>query len=297
MVSPEHARALDLFKRTIPGVDDPISEWRRLFDDMCGSFAVPDAATIEPIDADGVPCLKVAMPGAAADKLLIHYHSGGYVMGSAKGYREFACRLSAATGATVLLPDYRLAPDHAYPAAADDALTAYNWAARHWPPASIIVSGDSAGGGLCVATLMAVRDAGGPVPAGGIAISPLLDLAGEGQSCDTNKALDPLIDRNMIVSMGQVYIGDIDPHDHPRASPLWGRHHGLPPLFLTVSNTEVLRDDVVRLAESVGAAGGSARTSYPEGMVHIWTIFPFLPEAATSLAEIGAFARQQWAAA
>ncbi len=295
MASAEHDRAVELFKATIPGVDAPVPEWRELFEKMCGSFALPADAVIEAVDADGVACLKVAVSGADPAKLVIHYHSGGYMMGSANAYREFACRLSAATGATVLLPDYRLAPENPYPAAADDALTAYNWAARQWQPGSIIVSGDSAGGGLCLATLMAVRDAGGPSPAGGVAISPLLDLAGEGESCETNRHVDPLIDQNMIVTMGKVYIGEIDPHEHPRASPLWGQHHGLPPLYLTVSNSEVLRDDVVRLAASVKAAGGSATTSYPDDMVHIWTIFPFLPEAASSMAEIGSFVRQQLA--
>lgn len=297
MASAEHGRAVELFKATIPGVDAPVPEWRELFEKMCGSFALPDDAAIDPVDADGVACLKVSVPGADQAKLVIHYHSGGYMMGSAHAYREFACRLSEASGAAVLLPDYRLAPEYPYPAAADDALTVYNWAVRHWPPSSIIVSGDSAGGGLCLATLMAVRDAGGPNPAAGLAISPLLDLSGEGQSCETNRDADPLIDQNMIVTMGKVYIGEIDPHEHPAASPLWGKHHGLPPLFLTVSNSEVLRDDVVRLAASVEAAGGSAATSYPEGMIHIWTIFPFLPEAAASMAEIGAFARQHLAKA
>jgi epsilon-lactone hydrolase len=291
MVSAAHDRAVALFKETIPGVDAPIDDWRKLFEAMCAQFPVPPEAKIEAVDADGVPCLKVAMPGAAADRLVIHYHSGGYVMGSAHAYREFGCRLSAATGATVLLADYRLAPDFPYPAAADDALTVYRWATKHWAAAKIVVSGDSAGGGLCLATLMSVRDAGGPMPAGGVAISPLLDLAGEGASCQTNAGKDPLIDKNMIVSMGQVYIGDIDPHTIPRASPTWGKHHGLPPLFLTVSATEVLLDDVTRLAASVEAAGGSAQVSLPDGLIHIWTIFPFLPEAEASLAEIGAFVR------
>jgi epsilon-lactone hydrolase len=293
MASAAHDRALALFNKTLPAVDAPISEWRRLFDIMLAEFSVPAEARIDAVDADGVPCLKVAMPGASADKLVIHFHSGGYVMGSAQGYREFGCRLSAVTGATVLLPDYRLAPDYIYPAAADDGLTVYNWCVKQWDPASIIISGDSAGGGLCIATLMSVRDAGGPLPAGGVAISPLLDLAGEGASCQTNADKDPLIDQNLIVSMGKVYIGETDPHTIPRASPLWGKHHGLPPLFLTVSATEVLLDDVTRLAASVEAAGGSATTSFPEGMLHIWTIFPFLDEATTSLAEIGEFVQKR----
>jgi acetyl esterase/lipase len=152
----------------------------------------------------------------------------------------------------------------------------------------------TAGGGLAIATLLALRDAKAKPPAAGIAISPLLDLSGEGDSMRTNAKTDPLIDRTMVVEMGKVYIGDIDPHQHPLASPLWGKHHGLPPLLLMASASEVLKDDVVRLAASVRAAGGEVTVSLPEGMVHIWTLFPFLREAADSLDLIGKFARECW---
>jgi acetyl esterase/lipase len=156
------------------------------------------------------------------------------------------------------------------------------------------MSGDSAGGGLAIATLLALRDAGTPLPAGAFAISPLLDLAGEGDSMSLNAGRDPLIDRKMVVDMGKVYIGDIDPHEHPHASPLWGRHHDLPPLLLLASTSEVLRDDAVRLQASVAKAGGRATLSLAEEMVHVWTLFPFLSQTTRSMEMIGSFVRERW---
>lgn len=286
-----HQRAVDWFQESTPPPDAPVEAWRTGFEQLCGRFAPPDDVRIEPIDAGGVPALLVTAPGAAADRLVVHYHAGGYVMGSARGYREFASRLSRVSGASVLVPDYRLAPEHPYPAAIDDAIAAYRWATSRWTPARIVLSGDSAGGGLCLGTLLAIRDAGEPLPAGGVGISPFLDLAGEGESVTTNHGIDPLVSRDLILGLAQIYIGDRDPHATPLASPLWGDHGGLPPLFLTVSASEVIRDDVVRLAASVRAAGGQVETDMPDGLVHIWTLFPFLAASQRSMDAIGAFIR------
>jgi acetyl esterase/lipase len=214
-------------------------------------------------------------------------------MGSSNAYRNFAYRLSRVTGATIIVPDYRLAPEHLYPAAIDDAVTTYRWCRKFWDAAKIVISGDSAGGGLVIATLIALRDAGVALPAGAIGISPLLDLAGEGESIQSNKTTDPLIDGNMVVEIGKVYIGNLDPHKTPLASPLWGQHHNLPPLLLLVSASEVIRDDSVRLAASVRKAGGNATLYLPDGMVHIWTLFPFLGETTRSMELIGSFARER----
>jgi len=287
-------QAVDMFlANTPPLATSTIDEFRAGFEKLLANFEPLPEADIKAVDADGVPCFQVAMPGVSADHLVIHFHSGGYVMGSAKGYRNFGCRLSAATGATVLLPEYRLAPEHPYPAPVEDARKVYAWARRTWPASRIVISGDSAGGGLAMATLMALRDDGDTLPAAGVAISPVTDMAGEGASCDTCAATDPLISRAMIVDIGKVYIGDRDPHQTPLASPLWGRHHGLPPLFFAASRSEVLRDDSVRFVEKVRAAGGSAELSLPAAdLIHIWTIFPFLDDARASLAEIGGFMRR-----
>jgi len=285
-------KAVDMFVAATPPVGAPISAWRDGFEAMCATFEVPDDAVVEEVVLGGVPGRRVSAPGAATDgRVIVHFHSGGYVMGSSQAYRNFAYRLSAATGVPVVVPDYRLAPEHPFPAPVEDAVAVYRAVLDDVAPADIVISGDSAGGGLAMALLLAIKEEGLPQPVAGFAISPLLDLAGTGESYDTNDGVDPLIDRTMAVEMGKVYIGDLEPSATPLASALYGDHAGLPPLLLLASNSEVLRDDAARLAASVREQGGHATLLTPEGMVHIWTLFPFLSQAAASVADIGAFVR------
>lgn len=289
-------RSVDMFLDATPALGASIEQYRAGFEALLANFPPEPGAEITSYDADGVRGLKIVMPESAPGRLVIHFHSGGYVMGSPEGYRNFATRLAREAEATVILPGYRLAPEHPYPAPVDDALKTYHWACKNWDVANIIVSGDSAGGGLMTALLLALRDGDHPMPKRAVAISPLLDLAGEGKSMQSNEASDPLINQSLLVGMGKVYIGEIDPHEHPLASPLWGKHHGLPPFHLTASNSEVMRDDAVRLADSIRRAGGKVSITLPDDMIHVWTIFPFLEEAKTSMKEIGAFIRGGWAA-
>lgn len=272
----------------------PMEDWRRGFEDMAAKMGLPADLAISPRTVGGVAGLEVRAPGVAADRLVVHFHSGGYVMGSANAYREFGGRLSAACGAPVFLPDYRLAPEHPHPAAPEDGLAIYRALLADYAPSSLILSGDSAGGGLCIATLHGARDAGLPMPAGAIGIAPLLDLAGEGNSA--NVETDPLINRDLIVGMGKVYIGEKDPHTNPSGSPLWGEQHGLPPLLLLASSSEALRDDTVRLAAKIAEARGQVRMSLYPDQVHIWTFFPFLQDSRRALEEIALFARTCWQA-
>lgn len=284
-------RVVEMFVAATPPVGAPISDWRAGFESMAAQFDLAEDAVVEDVTANGVPGKLIKAPGSAEDKLVVHFHSGGYVQGSAHAYRDFAYRLSAASGAVVLVPDYRLAPEHLYPAAVDDARAVYDWALEQYGPEKIVISGDSAGGGLAMALLLSIRDAGLATPAAGVGISPLLDLAGESPSMQDNAGTDPLIDQNMVVEMGKVYIGDIDPHEHPYCSPIYGDKKGLPPLFLTASNSEVMRDDAARFAEDVRNAGGTAHTEFPDNMTHIWTFFPFLEQARSSVAAVGEFIR------
>lgn len=283
------AQVLAMFREATPlALDAPIEEWRTGFEAMAAKIPLPGDLEIESLEISGVPCLKVTAPGALAQRLVVHFHSGGYVMGSANAYREFAGRLSTATRAPVILPDYRLAPEHPYPAAVEDMLAVYKWCLANHDPANLLLSGDSAGGGLCMATLMNVRDLGLPLPCGALAVAPLLDLAGEGNSANIDT--DPLIGRDMIVGMGQVYIGERDPHTLPLASPTWGEHHGLPPILFLASSTEALRDDVVRMAGSIADAKGKVRLSLYDDQIHIFPFFPMLEAAAEAMAEIACFA-------
>ena len=283
---------VSLFVGATPPVGAPIEDWRAGFEAMAATFELPSDAEVAEVKTNGVPGRTVAAPGVDITRLVIHFHSGGYVQGSSLSYREFAYRLSAAANALVLLPDYRLAPEDLYPAAVEDARSVYDWALATYGAKNLVVSGDSAGGGLAMALLQALRDSGVEGPAGGIGISPLLDLAGESESMVENADVDPLISQAMVVDMGKVYIGDIDPHEHPYCSPVYGSKENLPPLFLTVSDTEVLRDDILRYADGVREADGEVETALAPGMVHIWTFFPILEQAAKSMVKIGAFAQR-----
>lgn len=290
-------RVVSMFVEATPPVGAPITDWRRGFEGMAAQFDLAADAHIEDVETNGVPGKIVSAPGAATDRIIVHFHSGGYVQGSAHAYRDFAYRVSAAAKTPVLVPDYRLAPENLYPAAVDDARAVYDWALQTYGAGNVIVSGDSAGGGLAMALLLSIRDSGLPAPAGGIGISPLLDLAGESASMDSNAATDPLIDRNMVVEMGKVYIGELDPHENPYCSPVYGKKNNLPPLLLMASNTEVLRDDIARFADGVRAESGQVETDFPDRMTHIWTFFPFLEQAAVSVAKIGDFAQERFAKA
>lgn len=288
-------RVVTMFVSATPPVGAPISDWRAGFEAMAARFELPGDAIVKDVETNGVPGQIVSAPGVADDRLVIHFHSGGYVQGSSQAYREFAYRVSAAADAAVLVPDYRLAPEHPFPAPVEDARAVYGWALSTYGADRIVISGDSAGGGLAMALLLSIRDNDLPAPAGGIGISPLLDLAGESESMQTNAETDPLINRNMVVEMGKVYIGDIDPHEHPYCSPLYGDKKNLPPLLLMASNTEVLRDDVTRFADGVRQLGGQVETDFPDNMTHIWTLFPFLEQAEASVAKIGDFVRARFA--
>lgn len=270
------------------GVDD----FRSIYEDFCSDLAIPEGASFENIDAGGVPCIWASGPGAATDRAVIHFHSGGYVIGSAEGYRAFGARLSTATRARVLLVHYRRAPEDTYPAAVDDALTAVRWVVSQGIPAkSIVISGDSAGGGLCLVTLQALRDEGDELPAAGIAISPWADLnLQDSATLQSNVDIDPLVKPDLLTMMAPMYAGDADVKD-PRISPVFGDFKGLPPLLLMAGSLETLLDDARRATQAAKDAGVDATFVEGEGMCHIWPIFgDRLPEALQTLDEMGAFA-------
>lgn len=294
-----HSEALDrvivMWKDSVPlhEAATPL-DWRNEFERLCAKFPVPDDIETEEVDAAGVPSLWVRAPGVSRDRTLLHFHSGGYVMGSPQGYREFAYRLSQAADAPVLLPDYRLAPDHPYPAPVEDALTAYRWLAEREDPSRIVTTGDSAGGGLNLAMLVALRDAGDPLPVAAVAISPLTDLAAEGDSYVANRDRDPVVNAELAVGMGIVYLGEgRDPKETPLASPLYAEVHGLPPLLVLAGEAEALRDDSVRFVEKVRAAGGEAELTVADEMLHIYPLFAcILPEGREGIEQIGRFIKQ-----
>jgi epsilon-lactone hydrolase len=273
--------------------DDPGGDARRIHREFMAQLEVPADAVFTEVDAGGAPAIWADAPNADPRIVVLHLHAGGYVLGDAEGYRGFGARVSAAAGARALVLDYRLAPENPFPAALEDALAAYDWLLRFgYAPGDIVVTGDSAGGGLVLVLLQTLRDAGRPLPAGAVSISPLADFTASGESMQTNRDADPLVTREAVVLGGADYFGDLDPRD-PRVSPLFGEWQGLPPLLFFAGSIERLRDDAKRCAERARAAGVDAEYVEAEGQCHVYPIFADrLPEARDAIDRIGGFVRR-----
>lgn len=265
---------------------------------MAAAFsAFPSASEVkcEPVDAGGVKAEWITASNAAPDRVVLYLHGGGYVMGSIETHRELTARLSKAAQARCLSLDYRLAPENSFPAAVDDSIAAYRWLlAQGIKPGRIVVAGDSAGGGLTVATLIAVRDIGAPAPAAGVCISPWVDLVAEGRSMTTRAARDPMVSREMVQKIAKLYVGEDGDLREPLAAPINADLSGLPPLLIQVGDAETLLDDATRLADRAKEAGGDVTLEIWEEMPHIWHICaPILPEGQEAIDKIGEFVRQR----
>lgn len=251
---------------------------------------------VDHIDAGGVGAEWIVAEGAAEDRAIMHLHGGAYTGGGLGTHRGFLAWFSRAAGCAVLSVDYRLAPEHPYPAAFDDAVVAYDWLvdARGLPAASVVVSGDSAGGGLAATVLVALRDRGGAQPAGGVLISPWTDLALTGASHGSENGRDPLCSTDVLAQSAEAYLPDgVDAAD-PRVSPLYAELAGLPPLIVHVGEVEVLRDDSVALAERAEVAGVEVELLVAPGMIHVWHVFAGLaPESDRDLATVARWVRSR----
>jgi len=247
-------------------------------------------------ECGGVPAEWITAPGAAADRVLLYLHGGGYVMGSINTHREMVSRLSRAAGARALLLEYRLAPEHPFPAAVDDAVAAYRWLlSQNLKPSRIVVAGDSAGGGLALATLVALRDAKLPSPAVGVCLSPWTDMEGIGGSMTTKAKEDPIVQREMLLGMAKLYLGQQDSRT-PLAAPLYADLRGLPPLLIQVGSAETLLDDSTRVTERAKAVGVKVDLEVWDQMIHVWQLFaPILPEGQQAIERIGQFIREHTA--
>jgi acetyl esterase/lipase len=233
-------------------------------------------------------------PDGGGRRTILYIHGGGYVFGSPRTHRTLTYPLALAAEADVFAAAYRLAPEHRCPAALEDALAAYDWlVGQGRKPAEIVVAGDSAGGGIALATLVALRERGAPMPAGAVLYSPWTDLAVTGESIAKNAGRDAMFNRDSIDGGRWKYLGDLDPRD-PRASPLYADLSGLPPLLVFASEAEMLYDDARRLVERARAAGVAATFESRPGLVHIWPLFhALMPEAREAIALSAAFIRER----
>jgi acetyl esterase/lipase len=248
-----------------------------------------------PVDAGGVAAEWVKAPVAQAGVNILYLHGGGYVIGSPSLYRNLTWRLARSAAARLLAIDYRLAPEHPFPAAVDDTMAAYEWIlAGGADPRRLVVIGDSAGGGLAFALLLRCRDEGRlPLPAAVVALSPWTDLALTGASLTRNAVADPFLDANGIPPIAECYLAGADPR-HPYASPLYGDPTGLPPALIQVGGDEVLRDDATRMADRLRAGGCEVALEVWPRMPHVWHLFAsVMPEARRAIVRVGAFVREQ----
>lgn len=257
-------------------------------------FPTPPDVKVERVNVPAAPAEWLRPPSATPGRVVLYLHGGGYVIGSPRSHRHLAAAIAGAAGATALLLDYRLAPEHPFPAAVEDATAAYRWLLdQATAPEHIVIAGDSAGGGLTVATLLALREARVPLPAGGVCISPWVDLSCSGTSYATKAAADPIVRRAGVEEMARAYLGATPPRT-PLASPLFADLRGLPPLLIHVGSDEVLLDDAVQLAERAKAAGVDATLEIYDRMIHVWHWFlPMLDEAQTAVEAIGRFVRSR----
>ena len=241
----------------------------------------------------GLPSLWLRPKRARDDKLLLYLHGGAYIMGNIGTHRQFVSHIARISGVRSLLPEYRLAPEHKFPAAVDDAVGLYRGLLTDgFAPQNIAIAGDSAGGGLTMATLLSLRDAGDPLPATAVLLSPWLDLAASGESMTTRAQHDPWFKPDHMPFVADYYCTP-EQRRHPLVSPVYADLSNLPPLYIQVGEDEILLSDSTRTAEKVRAAGGTVEIEIWHGMWHVFQAFIHLmPEAKIAVRKIGLYLRK-----
>ena len=290
MPSPKHEALVAALQDGGSVTDSPtVEEQRANYEAMLGANPMADDVTVEEITIEHVNADWVSVPQSRADRVILYLHGGGYVIGSNRAYREYGGRLARAAEARVCVLNYRLAPEHPFPAAVDDAVMAYQWLLNEGvQPNQIVIAGDSAGGGLALATLFSLRDAALALPAGAALLSPWVDLEGTGASSAPGAVDDPLVSQEALQNMSAAYaVRDLR---NPLVSPLHGDFAGLPPLLIQVGTREILLDDAVRTAEKARAAGVEVSYFAGEDLIHVWPVLiAGAPESVAAVAQIGAF--------
>jgi epsilon-lactone hydrolase len=268
-----------------------IETWRRDMRSM-GKFVPRPPARTETVEvrAGRLSFLRVTTPASSPDRNVLYFHGGAYVSGGPAYYRHFTWRIADAIGARVWVLQYRLAPEHPFPAALEDAVEGYAWLTEKASNTRrLFLMGDSAGAGLALCLLLKLRDDGKPLPAAAVAMSPWTDLALTGQSLISNAAADPLLNADDLPQLARLYLAGVDPRT-PYASPLYGDAAGLPPVLIQVGGDEILRDDAIRMAEKLRAHNPRSKLEVWPRMPHVWQLFvPILPEARRAIAQIGDF--------
>lgn len=291
MASAELQVVLELLNANPPVQGEDIASMREAMNAMLGAAPPPEDLSFEPVDAGGVPAEWSSIVGRAdSGRVVIYFHGGAYALGSVGTHRNLVAHIARRTGAHVLNVDYRLAPEHPFPAAVDDALAAYRFVLASGVPAGkIALAGDSAGGGLTAACLVALRDAGDPIPGAAVCISPWLDLSLSFPSWESKADVDPMLARDQIQLCANAYMDGADPKT-PTVSPVFAELGGLPPLLVQVGTAEVLLDEAVEFAKRAEEAKVDTTLEVAQDMIHVWHAFAdLLPEGRDALDTLAAF--------
>ena len=289
--SPELEQVISLVRsRDVDETQGATEGRRRSFENMVDGFTFHVTARYSRVNAGGVTAEWVTAEEASDNRVVLYFHGGGYIIGSPRTHRAMLAQLSMDSSARVLALDYRLAPEHPFPAPVEDAVASYRWLLNEgYDPARIALAGDSAGGGLTVAALVQIRYLGLPIPAAGVCVSPWVDMEGLGESMQTRAAADPMIGRESLMVSAKTYLGGCDPRA-PLAAPLYADLRQLPPLLIQVGDAEVLLDDSTRLAGVAREAGVDVKMDVWDDMIHVWHVFaPILPEGKQAISQAGEF--------
>lgn len=295
MVSPEMQGIIEMMRQMNPLGSADIDTMRAGMNAMPPYHRPDDIEWVE-VDAGGVPAEWTTASASREDRVLVYFHGGGYVLGSASGHRGMCSHLARATRSRLLNVDYRLAPEAPFPAAVEDAVRAYRFVLEQGvDPARTAIGGDSAGGGLTLAMLVALRDAGDPLPGAGVALSPWVDLTMSSDSIQSKGDEDPLLTPTTIDLFASAYLAGADPRT-PTASPLWADLAGLPPLLIQVGTAELLLDEGRRVAEAARQAGVDVTFEAWDEMIHVWHLFAdMVPESREAIARIAVYLEEKLA--
>lgn len=293
MASPELDTVLRMIRARSEEVRVTIDDHRLSYERIMANLPLEDDITTERLAAGGVAAEWIDAPNADKNVVFLYLHGGGYAFGSMRTHRVMLAHVSRAAGARVLGLDYRLAPEFPFPASVEDSVSAYRWLlSQGVKPKSIVIGGDSAGGGLMLAALVSLKYLGLPMPAAGVGISSWTDMEATGESFISNAEVDPSVNRERILSIAKIYMADKD-HKAPLASPIHADLTGLPPLLMQVGSIETLLDDTNELAKRAKAAGVQVEVDVWDDMPHVWHHFaPILPEAREAIGRIGEFIKE-----
>lgn len=251
--------------------------------------------TVTPVSAHGIPCEWVATPSSDANKVILFFHGGAYAAGSLHSHRGLASRLALTTNSRVLSVDYRLAPEHPFPAAIDDTVTTYKWLLKQVGASHIVLAGDSAGGGLVLSTLLKLKEDQLNLPAAGVLVCPWLDLTAQNPAIEKLARRDPILYKSGLTKAAQMYAQGQD-LQNPYISPLFGDVAGLPPLLVQVAALDMISVDGIALADKLKQVGGQVQFENWKNMVHMWHFFDDkLPEATQAMQQISKFINSHWA--